>query len=74
MPEELRAFFRECNARRPRVVRQCEQCGVQMPPSYTMRRYCSAACTKRAQRARAREAARAQTTPTGRGSESSSRW
>jgi hypothetical protein len=56
MPDELRAYFRECNARRPRSVKNCEQCGALMPPSYETRRYCSAACTKRAQRARQRQA------------------
>jgi predicted nucleic acid-binding Zn ribbon protein len=59
MPEELRAFFRACNARRKREPRACASCGAAIPDALLRQRYCSHACTQRAyyRRKRARQRA-----------------
>ena len=54
LPEEVRAIFREYNARRSRVEQTCSVCGATMPPSYATRLYCSPRCRKRAERQRRR--------------------
>ena len=63
MPEELRAYFRECSARRQRVNRNCAYCGAELRDVTTRRRYCGNSCVQRALRERKR--AGADTPPTG---------
>jgi hypothetical protein len=53
--DEQRAYFRAANARRARVVKPCASCGMEMPPSYPSRRFCSPRCQKRARRAELRK-------------------
>jgi hypothetical protein len=52
--EDLRAYFRDCNARRKRQDACCVVCDKPMPDALTVRRYCSAACSQRAYRQRQR--------------------
>ncbi len=54
LPEEVRAFFRECAARRQRVIARCEMCGAELPDVTTRRRYCGNTCVQRAKRQRQR--------------------
>jgi hypothetical protein len=55
-PDELRAYFRECAARRRRVDTACEVCGAALTGVVLKRRYCGATCRKRAQLQRRRAA------------------
>jgi len=53
-PEELRAYFRACAARRRRVDTTCAVCGAALENVVTKRRYCGPTCRKRAQLERQR--------------------
>jgi hypothetical protein len=55
MPDELRAFYRACNARRRKYARYCDDCGAPMI-GIASARYCSGRCAKRASRARLKAA------------------
>src|SRR4051794_20106340 len=63
LPEEVRAFFRECATRRQRVDAMCAQCGAPLENVTTRRRYCSNTCVQRAKRQRAQAAAAPQGWP-----------
>jgi hypothetical protein len=53
-PEDLRAYFRACAARRRRVDTACATCGTALPNVVLKRRYCGPTCRKRAQLQRRR--------------------
>jgi hypothetical protein len=53
IPDEVRAYFRACTARRRQVEHTCAVCGKAFR-SIPWARYCSPACSQRAYRQRKR--------------------